>query len=135
MDGAAVVIGRGAQMIQRENIDSTRRIGRSPVHRVPTDLIERGRGAGGRDGVIEIDEVIGIKVGIVGDPDQAALAIRIHVERKHRRRQHHPVHDQAHHTGFHRHEQLTVRQDVHRRRRAESTGHDRLGKTAGQHSE
>jgi hypothetical protein len=76
MDGAAVVVGRGTEIIELENnhlTASLRDVGVRDVRGKTADaIVDRGC----RDSIVDVNKSVVGKVRIEGDPQQAALARR-----------------------------------------------------------
>jgi hypothetical protein len=77
MQAAAIVVGSGRQRIQVQDHPRAARPRHVTVGGEPGDSIVRRRA---RDRVVDIDEVIGRERRMQGNPEQAALAVRIDVQ-------------------------------------------------------
>ena len=138
VDGAAVVVGGAAEVVPVEDrgfVGEDRLLGVGVVDGEAAELVVLaggpGSGAGVGVGVVEVDVMVGAEVGIEGDAEQPALArgVDIEVERG-------PGGavgvDELDVAALFEDEQPAVGREIHRRRRGQAAGHQRLRESAGQ---
>jgi hypothetical protein len=76
MNGAAIVVGRGAQVIKLEDNNLAASLRHIRIRNVRGKTADSVVNRSCRDGIVDVDKTIGGKVRIESDSEQAALASR-----------------------------------------------------------
>ena len=129
MDRAAIVIGRGTQVIQIDDEELAPRHGHVPIRGETANTVMDRRGG---NGVIDVNKMVTGEARIKRDTQQPALAQSSSCDRDERSWQQDPILDDAKLAPLQANEEPPVRCKVHRRRAAwrQVASHLRLAETS-----